>query len=439
MRSVFTACLCLFIISSFAQVGIKADNTAPISSAQLELQSTTRAFYPPRMTNTQMKAITDPIRGAVVYNTDLACLSVYNGVRWECNGAGIGGSSSLYEEAQGPFEVSKFNSIERVQPVATATNTQAVLFMTGYISEQAELFNLDGTSAMTTTVSGGTDAYTTSLSSNGEVLWTARVAGLSDDQPLDICADATGATVIVKITGPQVTIFNGRIPNQTTETSWGNIPAGTADHAIIRYGLDGQVRWVARITSTTMGTEAGIGSDENFVYAYTASTTQQLTVYNGRSLVASTETAWGGLTAAGSRVGALVKYNISTGAVQWVARVDGSSLNADDLAVNKASSNVLYTSSTSNLNFIAANARTSAAAAEVVWGTVPSLGSSDSYLVQYSLSTGAINWVARQGSSGSENAIAITSDISGNVYSNITGQSISSSLFQAYQARTTVA
>ena len=52
------------------------------ANAVLDVQSTTKAFMPPRMTNTQMNAIATPTAGMVVYNTDFTALATYNGSIW---------------------------------------------------------------------------------------------------------------------------------------------------------------------------------------------------------------------------------------------------------------------------------------------------------------------------------------------------------------------
>jgi hypothetical protein len=75
---------------SLAQVGINADNSAPHSSAQLDVKSTTKAFYPPRMTTAQKNAIANPQAGAVVFDNTLNQLSFYNGTSWvAAAGAGL--------------------------------------------------------------------------------------------------------------------------------------------------------------------------------------------------------------------------------------------------------------------------------------------------------------------------------------------------------------
>lgn len=52
------------------------------ANAVLDVQSTTKAFMPPRMTNAQMLAIPSPTNGMVVYNTDYLSLATYNGTIW---------------------------------------------------------------------------------------------------------------------------------------------------------------------------------------------------------------------------------------------------------------------------------------------------------------------------------------------------------------------
>jgi len=65
------------------QNSVTIGNTGVDSSAVLELDSTTKGFLPPRMTNTQMNAIGSPSTGLVVYNTDHNTLYNYDGSSWQ--------------------------------------------------------------------------------------------------------------------------------------------------------------------------------------------------------------------------------------------------------------------------------------------------------------------------------------------------------------------
>lgn len=115
MKNLFISVLVLFCLSdTYAQIGIKANGSAPITSAQLEVQSITKAFYPPRMNTAQKNAIAGVAAGAIVYDTDLGALNYYNGSAWVVGGSGITLPyiSSGIDVAQiyGLFRISELNS-----------------------------------------------------------------------------------------------------------------------------------------------------------------------------------------------------------------------------------------------------------------------------------------------------------------------------------------
>ena len=63
---------------------IVGQTTATNASAALEVSSTTKGFLPPRMTNAQIKAITNPALALVIYCTDCGGgeLQLFNGYQW---------------------------------------------------------------------------------------------------------------------------------------------------------------------------------------------------------------------------------------------------------------------------------------------------------------------------------------------------------------------
>lgn len=116
MKNLFISLLVLSCISNtYAQIGIKANGSAPITSAQLEVQSTTKAFYPPRMNTAQKNAIAGVAAGAVVFDTDLGALNYYTGSAWVVGGSGITLPyiSSGIDVAQiyGLFRISELNTV----------------------------------------------------------------------------------------------------------------------------------------------------------------------------------------------------------------------------------------------------------------------------------------------------------------------------------------
>jgi hypothetical protein len=70
----------MFAINYLGQTSL--GTASPNASAQLQIDSTTRGFLPPRMTTTQKNAISSPASGLVVYDTTTNKLCCYNGTSW---------------------------------------------------------------------------------------------------------------------------------------------------------------------------------------------------------------------------------------------------------------------------------------------------------------------------------------------------------------------
>jgi hypothetical protein len=91
----FTCCLLISLLS-YSQ-GFKIGNTpsAPDSSAMLEVESTTKGFLLPRMTETERDAISNPATGLQVFNTTSNCLEFFvSGGGWQAIECGCTGAPS---------------------------------------------------------------------------------------------------------------------------------------------------------------------------------------------------------------------------------------------------------------------------------------------------------------------------------------------------------
>ena len=75
LQLIYIPLLLVISFSSFAQVGIGTDT--PDDSATLEIRSTTKGFLPPRMTPTQIRSISDPAEGLMVYCTTCSTKGVF--------------------------------------------------------------------------------------------------------------------------------------------------------------------------------------------------------------------------------------------------------------------------------------------------------------------------------------------------------------------------
>ena len=58
-------------------------NNSSVTSARLEVVSTSQGFLPPKMTTAQKNAIVSPVSGLMVFDTTLNKLCVYSGTAWE--------------------------------------------------------------------------------------------------------------------------------------------------------------------------------------------------------------------------------------------------------------------------------------------------------------------------------------------------------------------
>lgn len=110
---------------SFSQVGI--GTATPNSSTALTIESTTKGFLYPRMTNTQMLAIGSPSNGLTVFNTDAGCLYFYNGLNWISKENKV----SKFVNTSTPVQL---DNIRVQMPASTADNSLQIATVSGSIS-----------------------------------------------------------------------------------------------------------------------------------------------------------------------------------------------------------------------------------------------------------------------------------------------------------------
>lgn len=79
---VLATLLFLLILTAPTRAQIGMGSGTPHPSAALELQATDKAFYPPKLTTIQRKAIVNPQPGAFVYDLDKGTFFLYDGVNW---------------------------------------------------------------------------------------------------------------------------------------------------------------------------------------------------------------------------------------------------------------------------------------------------------------------------------------------------------------------
>src|SRR4030095_15874592 len=84
--------LLVLLLTNIVKAQVKIGGVGvPVSSAMLEIETTTRGFLAPRLTFVQRNAIASPATGLLIYQTDFASgYYYYNGASW----VGIAGSAA---------------------------------------------------------------------------------------------------------------------------------------------------------------------------------------------------------------------------------------------------------------------------------------------------------------------------------------------------------
>jgi len=83
LKLIFIAIIMIASYSLTAQVAInKPISSSADASAMLDVQSTVKGFLPPRMTEANRDAISNPAEGLIVYNTTTHKPNFYNGTSW---------------------------------------------------------------------------------------------------------------------------------------------------------------------------------------------------------------------------------------------------------------------------------------------------------------------------------------------------------------------
>lgn len=110
---------------SFAQIGIGTSSAN--SASVLDVTSTSKGMVYPRMTNTQMLAITSPANGLMVFNTDAGALYCYNGTSWMSKESKV----SKFVNTASPVQL---DNIRVQMPISTAANSVQIATVSGTIS-----------------------------------------------------------------------------------------------------------------------------------------------------------------------------------------------------------------------------------------------------------------------------------------------------------------
>jgi hypothetical protein len=98
MKSLFTLSLLLCIAPALYSQAVGIGTSTPNASALLDITSTSKGLLAPRMNTAQRTGIVSPVKGLLVYDTDLNSLYHFNGSGWATVGGGGGGFSIPFSQ-----------------------------------------------------------------------------------------------------------------------------------------------------------------------------------------------------------------------------------------------------------------------------------------------------------------------------------------------------
>ncbi|MES2774060.1 MAG: sialate O-acetylesterase [Bacteroidota bacterium] len=110
MKKMIVLVVVLYTTTQICAQGVGIGTSAPHTSAQLEVSSTSKGLLTPRLTLAQRNLITAPATGLLIYQTDnTAGFYYYNGLSWQpmVNGGGMGAAYLIQNNAPSGPDTSK--------------------------------------------------------------------------------------------------------------------------------------------------------------------------------------------------------------------------------------------------------------------------------------------------------------------------------------------
>lgn len=271
------------------------------------------------------------------------------------------------------------------------------VYMTGRYTSDTSFFNADGSLFTTLTGASGTEVYVVKYDVNGFGVWATRFASVgATDAGLSLTTDSGNVYVAGQFTGTMF-LFNA----DTTE--FGTlVGSGNTDGFAVKLTTDGFIQWAVRMGSTGVDSTNGVGVD-------TSGNVYLTGTFSGTTTFFNADTSSGGsLVSEGSSDAFVVKYS-PVGVVVWATKIGGTGAEFGTGVGVDALGNVYAVGSYASNPVSIFNTGGS------VFGTLPTAGGTDGYLVKYN-TDGMAQWMTRLsgGGAGTQtdtvNAISVDSD-----------------------------
>lgn len=333
--------------------------------------------------------------------------------------------------ARKPFPYTAYGEINWVSRLSSAGDDRGLCIVgtsdggvlaVGYYSGTLVAYHGNSESTTTFASSLGPDVFIAKYASTGSIEWTARIAGSQSDQANALCLSSDAFYVGGIQASSTLTAYN--INGSAFATTLGQ--TGSGDAFVVKYMNSGSVSWIAAIAGSSDDRIMSMCStDDGGVIVYGYFTSSTLTFYN------SNNTAFSRTLSATGNAGVFclffAKYS-SGGTVQWIGQMSSTGTNHNKIfgtkSVTKLSDGGFCFAATITTSTTLYNTD------GTVFGTYPSLGGDDMFLIKINAS-GSYAWVVRQGTVNGDNAYSVSSTTDGYLY---VGGYYFNTTFTAYNA-----
>ena len=253
----------------------------------------------------------------------------------------------------------------------TIDSSGSVYVTGGYASDPLTVYDAPGTSGtLTLPLSGIFNTFVVKYDSSGIAQWATRIGGtVGNDRGVGITSDSSGSVYVTGFyASDPLTVYNTPGTSSTIAT----LPiSGVINTFVVKYDSYGVAEWATRIGGATFDTVNDITSDSSGIYVTGVYASNPLTVYNTPGTSSTIAT----LPLSGDYNTFVVKYD-SSGIAQWATRI-GSVGDDRGLGITSDSSGSVYVA-----GFYSSNPMTVYKSDGTTFGTLPSSGSYDSYIVK---------------------------------------------------------
>jgi 6-phosphogluconolactonase (cycloisomerase 2 family) len=251
----------------------------------------------------------------------------------------------------------------------------------------------------------GGDGFVVKYNSTGTPLWSRRIGGTLLDVAQSVSTDSTGNVIVAGwYSSSPLNIYAA----DGTTVSFTLTNSGSTDAFIVKYDSSGTPVWVRKLAANVDDRVLSVITDLSgnvIVAGWFSSNTLNIYAANGTTVSFTlTNSAFGGIPD-----GFVVKYD-SSGTPLWVRKIGGTGGEQPNSVSVDSSGNVIVVGyfGSDPLNIYAANGTT-------VSFTLTNSGNGEAFVVKYD-PNGTALWASKiGGSTGSDTALSVSIDSSGNI------------------------